>query len=1153
MSLRFIIGRAGTGKTRTCINDIQRKLIDEPVGSQLIMLVPEQASFQTEYALATSGCLQGFIRAQVLSFRRMAFRVLQEVGGAARTHIDELGKRMVLRRLLEQRREDLKIFGRTAGQSGFTETLACILDEMKIYCILPADLAEVIEFLRDTGSHGLLADKLSDVYLLYSELENYLVGRYTDPDDYLNLLAVRLEKSTVLNDAEVWVDGFTGFTIQEFGVLSSLMRIVRRVNVTLCADPAALNASLEQNDLFFTSRETYNTLCEIAAQGQVQVERPLVMTVPVRFSDPSIISLEKSFFNHRAAPCLNSRDGVILAAAASLRAEVEGVAREITCLCRDYGYHYRDIIILTRNLEVYARLIAAVFDDHDIPVFIDEKRPVMSHPLVELIRSAFEVVIKDWSYNPVFRFLKTGLVPLAREEVDLLENYVLAHGIRGSRWVDSRPWEFRRSLTLEENPEIPPGEVRELVEINRIREQASAALAGFQQAVQQAGTVREITTALFSLLTELKVPTILDEWSRQAEAEGLLEVAREQSQIWGMLVQLLDQIVEAMGEEHFNLENYAAVLDSGLESLRLSLIPPGLDQVVVGSLDRSRSPEARVSFVMGVSEGVLPARFTGSGILSDAERESLQAIGLKLSPGARRKVFEEQYLVYIALTRSAERLILSYPLADEEGVAIMPSPVVARVKELLPQIEEKYWSLEPGAEGTEDLEYVTNPGCCLTYLAAQIREEKNGRSMNPLWRDVYSWFIRSDRREECARALSGLFYSNREDKLVFGTGKLLYGRKLITSVSSVEKFRACPFAHFLSHGLRLQDRAIFRLGSADLGRFFHAALKTFGDRVKESGLDWGKLSRQECCTIAEEVVDYLAPRLQSEILLNSARQRYLTGKIKRIVQRATQVLSEYSRRGRFSPVGLELSFGLRDELPAIIYVLSDGSEMILTGRIDRVDALPTETGVYLRVIDYKSGRVTVNLSDIFHGLKLQLLTYLEVAIQHAQKLVGRTGLPGAILYFRLDDPLINAAGEIPSKEELEKSILREMKMKGLLLADPDVVRMMDSGMSNKSDLFQVQFKKDGSFTANSTVLTEEQFDLLRAYLRKQLISAGDEIISGKVDIAPFRQGNFHACQHCLFHPICKFDIMVEGNSYRRVSPLKKDIVWKKIAELVGGE
>lgn len=1155
MTLRFVIGRAGAGKTRACLDVVREELLARPTGPPLILLVPEQATFQTEYALAATPGLEGFIRAQVLSFRRLAYRVLQEVGGAARAHIGELGKRMVLRRILEQRRSQLKVFRRSAGQPGFADTLARALGEMKTYCVCPADLVTATSSLRGGSGVNLLADKLEDLLLLYTDLEVTLFDRFTDPDDYLNLLADRLELSSTVLGAEVWVDGFSGFTPLEYRVLAALNRTARRVNISLCADLIALGGSSVETDLFYPIRETYDTLCEAAARERIPVERPLSLDSysPFRFHNPAIAHLEKHFFNRPAPHCTCSGEGVTLAAAANPRAEVEGVAREITALCRDRGYRYRDIVILLRDLDAYARLISSVFADHGIPVFIDQKRPVLHHPLVELVRSALEVVNRDWSYDPVFRFLKTDLVPLAREEVDLLENYVLAHGIRGSRWIDGKPWEYRRRLTLEEETEVTTFEAGELEEINRIRRQATTALSTFCREYGQAENVRGKTAALFNLLDQLEAPVHLESWSRRAEVEGRLEIAREHAQVWEGFTTLLDQVVEALGDEILTPDEYAAVLDAGFESMRLGLIPPGLDQVVVGSLERSRSPEARAAFVMGITDGVLPARVSEQGILSELERERLQVVGLRLAPGARRKVFDEQYLVYIALTRSSERLVLSYPLADEDGGAMMPSPVVARVKELLPGVEERVWPVEPSDAGADDLEFVTNPRRSLSYLAAWLREVKAGRPVNPLWWDVYSWFVRGGHRAECARALSGLFFSNREGRLPTGVGGALYGRSLKTSVSGVEKFRACPFAHFLSRGLRLQERAIFKLGAPDLGQFFHAALKLFGDRVGEQKLGWGQLSREECRKMAGEVVDLLAPRLQSEILLSSARRRYLTGKLKRTVQRAALVLAEHSRRGQFRPVGLELAFGPGADLPAVTFTLADGSEMVLTGRIDRVDAAPGDGGVYLRVIDYKSAYVTINLSDIYHGLKLQLLTYLDVAVKHAKTLAGGSGLPGAILYFRIDDPLVKTDGGMPEEAELEKRILKELRMTGMVLADPAVARLMDDGLEGDSDLIPVQIKRDGDLGARSAVLTREQFGMLRAYLRSQLVAVGNDIIGGVVDISPYRRGTFRSCQNCSYKPVCQFDILVEGNIYRNIKAEDKDVIWGRLAEWAGGE
>lgn len=1154
MTVRFIIGRAGSGKTRACLNAIREELQAQPAGCPLLLLVPEQATFQTEYALVSTPGLKGFTRAHVLSFRRLAYRVLQEVGGAARLHLGDTGKRMLMRRLLEQYRERLKVFRRSVGQIGFADVVTRALGEIKTYCVDPEDLVSAVDTLRGRSDTGLLPDKLDDLHLLYSSLEDYLSDRFIDPDDYLNLLADSLGESRLVRESLIWVDGFSGFTPQEYRVLAALIRAAREVNITLCTGPGSLAVFIDETDPFYPIRETYDKICEIAARERVVVSTPLVLdnAAAGRFQNPGLARLEKHYFNYPAPSCSISTEGVVLAAAAGPRAEAEGVAREIIALCRDRGYRYREIIVLLRDLGTYDRLISSVFADYGIPVFIDQKRPVMHHPLVELVRSALEVIIKDWAYDPVFRFLKTDLTALSREEVDLLENYVLAHGIRGSRWTDAKPWDYRRRLTLEEDVEASEPEARELELINSIRRQAAATLSSFQQEFKRAQNVREMTAALFGLLDSLESPDRLESWSRRAEEDGRLEPAREHVQVWGGLIALLDQVVEALGDEELTTEEYAAVLDAGFESMRLGLIPPGLDQVVVGSLERSRSPEVKAAFIMGVNDGVLPARASDQGIFTEQDRERLQWAGLNLAPGGRRKVFDEQYLVYIALTRSSRRLYLSYSLTDEEGAARMPSPVVARVKELLPGVEERVWPVEPTGSLADDLEFVAGPGRTLSHLAARIREVKAGRQINQVWRDVYNWFARN-RYKDCARVLSGIFYSNREARLPVPLTRALYGRALKTSVSGVEKFRACPFAHFLSKGLRLQERKIFKLDAPDLGQFFHAALKVFGERIEEKGLDWGKMPRELCREMAGEVVEQLAPRLSSEILLSSPRRRYLTGKLKRTVQRAALILAEHSRRGSFRPVGLELAFGPAGELPAVTFLLADGSEMILTGQIDRVDVAHGEGGVYLRVIDYKSGRVSINLSDIYHGLRLQLLAYLDVALENAAALAGGPAQPGAILYFRIDDPLIKTDGSVLEEQVLEKKILKELRMTGMVLCDPAVVMLMDQRLEGESDLIPVQLKKDGDFSARSAVLTRDQFRLLRSFLRRELVSAGNDIVNGVVDIAPYRQGAHRSCRFCPFKPVCQFDILIEGNTYRLLKSEDRDTIWEKLAKLAGGE
>ncbi|HBX24495.1 MAG TPA: helicase-exonuclease AddAB subunit AddB [Desulfotomaculum sp.] len=1151
MHLNIVTGRAGAGKTTSCLRQISMEMVKQPLGSPLIMLVPEQASFQTEKQLARTTGVGGYIRAQVLGFRRLAYRVLQETGGGSRVPLGETGKRMVLRRMLESRREELRIFHRAANLPGFVDQLAGALGEMKIYRVGPNDLQRALTGLPGAGEGANLEKKLQDLLVIFNDFEVFTRERFTDPDDYLTLAAEQIRLSGWLNEVRVWVDGFTGFTPQEYDLLAALLRRSAGVTVALCLPPEGIEGELAETDPFYPVWETYNTLIDLAAREKVSV-----MHVPVpggrqnRFVSPGLAHLEQCYFRQQVIT--GAAEGIKIAAAADRRAEVEGMAREITRFCRDLGYRWRDVVILLREVDLYAGLIESVFSDYGIPFFLDHKRTVLHHPLVELIRAALETVAGDWPYDPVFRYLKTDLVPVSRAEVDKLENYVLAHGIRGTRWTDDRPWDYRRRLTLEEDTETTEAEKMVLDEINSIRTRAATALSRMQQRLADGTGVKGYAGALYGLLEELHVPARLEQWSRAAAGEGRLEAAGEHAQVWEDVVLLLDELVEALGDEQMNLRQFTRVLEAGFASIRLGLIPPGLDQVVVGSLERSRSPEVKAAFVPGVNEGVLPARVFEQGIFSEAERERLQGAGLRLAPGARRRAFDEQYIVYQALTRSGEQLVISYPLADGEGRSLKPSPIVHRLRELFPTLGEGMWTQEPGERDADDMEFVSRSGRCLTYLAGRLRDAFAGREIDPLWWDVYNWFVRDNSNQLFKRVVESLFNDNSEGRLSGDLSGRLYGRPFKTSVSALEKYYSCAYAHYLAYGLRLKERNVFRLEAPDMGQFFHAALKMFAQRLLDRGIDWGGLSTEQCHSLAGDVVDELTPRLQSEILLSSARHRYLSGKLKRVVQRSAMVLSEHARRGEFRPVGLELAFGMQGGLGGVTFALPDGSEMILRGCIDRVDAADAgEDGVYLRVIDYKSGLATIKLDDVWQGLKLQLLAYLDVALRYAREMTGKDGLPGAVLYFRVDDPLVKTEGEPVEEGEIGQRLLRKLKMNGLVLADRTLVDKLDAETGPASDLVPVGIKKDGTFTAYSSVVDSRDFKLLLALLQNRLVGAGGEILAGVKDINPYRKGTHRACRFCSFKPVCRFDPLLPGNAYRVLKTEKNADVLEKTRRELG--
>lgn len=1089
----------------------------------------------------------GIIRAEVTSFRRLAHRVLQETGGRARPHLGELSKRMLLRALLEDLRPQLRSFAHVASQPGFTQLLASTISVLKAYGVSPSHLNEVAQLLAGS-SPGPLADKLNDLALLNNALTEAVSGRYTDPDDYLDLLSDHLPQAASLKGAEFWIDGFAGFTPQEYTVLGQILTCVHRVNLTLCLDGRCSGKHLLETDVFHPTWTTLKRIRALAADRNIQEDAPVLLddSTPARFHRaPDIRYLEQALCTRFPQSLENEAPNIHLVAAADRRAEVEGVARTIIHLARDQGLRWRNMAVITRDLERYHELIGSVFTYYDIPFFIDRKRPVPHHPVVELLRAALDVAVRGWVYEPVFRYLKTDLVPLSRDDVDQLENYVLAHGINGRRWTDNQPWHFRRysALHRDEEPETPlsADEETELTAVNAARRLAVRDLEKFCQAARVAPDVCTLTQALFMLLESLGVGDILQRWQQEAAVAGRLDEAQEHTQVWNGVLEVMDQLVQALGNRSLTLEEYARVFDSGLESLRLGLIPPALDQVLVGSLDRSRSHGLLAAFLVGVEEGVLPARPADDLILNDADRLRLLEMGMELPPDGRRRLLDEQFLVYTALTRSSRYLWVSYPMANNEGGVISPSPVFRRLQQLLPAVTVESCPGTP--TGTGDIDFVTRPAPALAHLLERLRAIRDGETVPPLWWAVYNWFhSQPSWAPFLDRLSSSLFYVNQASQLKPLTSRQLFGHPVQTSVSRLERFRACPFAHFLAYGLRLRERPVQRLAPPDMGRFLHAAMEQFAGSLLRDNRDWGALSANECAALAERIVDDLAPQLQSEVLLATARHRYLTVKLRNTVERAALVLGEHARRSRFRPVALEMAFGPDGPLPPFRL---PGVE--LSGRIDRIDAAGTEKGPLLRIIDYKSGRARLSLTEIAFGLQIQLLIYLDVALNNAERIMKSTGglpRPAGIFYFTLQNPLLRESGPM-NPDEVNHRLLRALRMHGYVLADRDVVAMMDSQAHRTSDLIPVQLTDQG-FSARSSVLTSVQFTLLRQHLRDLLIETAEAIASGHVEISPYRIGNTNACLYCPFAAVCAFDRQIPGNNYRILPQESSETFWMRL-------
>lgn len=1147
MSLRMLIGRAGSGKTLTCIEEIKSRLIDSPEGQAIIYLVPEQMTFLSEYRLATDETIGGMIRAQVYSFSRLGWRILQETGGASRYHLSEAGLNMLIRKIIDEKKDELRIFRRAADKNGFINQVEQMLTEFKRYCIEPETLAQSSGMLGGSGrADKSLADKMHDLEIIYKHYEEAVAGKYINSGDYFQLLAAKIADSAYLRDAEIYIDGFYSFSPQEYRVISELLKVCKRVTITLTLDKPCPDMAPDELHLFRMSGETCKNLFDLARNDRIEMEEPHILRGQRRWTNDSLRHLEANFDSRPARP-YDGDAAVTLIEAANRRAEVEGIAREIRRLAREKGYRYRDIALLIRNGHEYHEIIEPVFYDYEIPYFIDQKRTMLNHPLVELIRSSLETVIGNWRYEPVFRAVKTELLfPPAgnaarmRRQMDKLENYVLSHGIQGRKWTGKDRWKYRRVRGLEFISRVQTDEeIRMEQELNELRLIISTPLMRLSRRLKKTQTGRKMCEALYLFLEELDIPAKLEALKAEAEEEGNLIKGREHSQVWNAVIDLLDQYVELLGEEEATPKQFASILDAGLESLEFSLVPPAIDQVMVANLDKSRLAEIKVAFVVGLNEGVLPAKISEDGILGDTERALLSAAGLKIAPGSTERLLDEEFIAYKAFVTPADALYVSYPLANAEGKSLIPSTYIKRMKDLFPAGREAGASADPADLNEEgQISFISNKGTALSFLTSQLQQKQRNYPIYTFWWDVYNYFAGNPvLRGKAGMVLSSLFYTNRTVKLPEAIAEELYGEDIQGSVSRMELFNSCPFSHYIQHGLKLRDRQIYKLEAPDIGELFHAALKYIADTVNEQNISWARLSRKECENLARQAVEAIAPRLQNEILLSSDRHHYIKRKLEQIITRASIVLSEHSKLSDFEPVGLEVGFGRGGELPPLSFRLKNGARMELAGRIDRIDSGEGKNGeLYLRVIDYKSSSKGLNLTEVYYGIALQVLTYLDIAISNSSVLVEKQADPAGVFYFHVHNPMINTVKRL-SEEEIEQEILKKFKMSGLVLEDEDVIRLMDRSLeSGESQIISAGFKKDGSLTKASKTASAEEIEDLRKFVRKVYEDTGNAIISGEVGIDPYRLKDKNPCTFCSFKPVCQFDESIDGSKYRRLAP-----------------
>ncbi|MEY8764101.1 MULTISPECIES: helicase-exonuclease AddAB subunit AddB [Clostridium] len=1144
MSIRFIYGRAGSGKSHYCLNSVKNKIYggDE---RNLVIIVPEQFSFQAEKNLVETVGERGMLKAQVLSFRRMAERVLAEVGGGTRKNINDAGRSVLLYKIIEENKDKLKVFGRAAKKKGFINLISDAIIELKRYKISPGILKDSADNIEGVS----LKNKLEDISVIFSEFENTLHKKYLDSEDTLNILSEKIDRSRMFDDAEVWVDEFFNFTPQEYEVLKKIMNKAYRVNITLCMEGREGYGTSESMDLFFPTRITEKKLLQIAEDNNIHYDKPVVLNCSpcYRFKkSPELQHLQGFLFSYPRKPYCRPVKDIGIYRALNQYAEIEHVARDIVKACRDKDLRFRDIAVVTGDLDGYESLIKAVFNEYDIPYFIDKKREIVNNPVIVLIISAVEILSKNWSYESVFRYLKTGILNIEFDEIDMLENYVLANGIRGKRWTQPEPWDFKMSRGISKE-DIPEDETEYLNRINSIRDKVREPILKLSAAIKGRKKGTQICQGLYDFLCDLGVPEKIKGLIEEFRSSSKLDKANEYSQIWDIVMDVLDQIVESRGDETFGMKAFNEMLVNSFLQYKIGVIPPSLDQVLVSSVTRLRSHDIRALYIVGVNDGIFPAAIVSDGIFTDDDRDVLREKGLELKENTRTRALEEQFLVYVTLTVEDKYLKLSYSMSDSEGKAKRPSIVISMIKKLFPGLQEKSDVMDTAGDG-ESMESISTPKATFNELILNMRRNiGNTDSINPIWMDVYSWYKGDSRwSEKLKSVLSGFSYNNKMEIADTGKVRKLYGRHLTVSVSRLEKYAQCPFAYFVQYGLNVRERKMYDFSPPDLGSFMHKMIEKFSIALKEKELTWKDIDEKWCRENIECIIDGTLENMPGSILNSSRKYKHLTDRIKRILTRSLWLITEHMKKGEFEPRAYELSFGYGGDFPPISIELHSGEKVNLVGRADRVDAMEKNGETYLRIIDYKSGTKEFKLSDIYYGFQMQLLIYLDAILTELDEKMDVDAVPAGILYFKLDDPIIRSSGNI-SDDEIKERIVKSLKMNGLLLSDPDIIKKMDKDIKSSSDIIPASVKKNGSLSkAKSSLATVEQFQLLRKYVRNTIGKLCDEMLEGNIDIAPCKNKNRSACSYCIYSAICQFDISMDGNRYKVIRDKSNEEVWKDI-------
>ena len=1114
MGLRLIYGRAGTGKSEKCYKEISEKIKQN---NKILIITPEQFSFTAEKKLMEAIETEAVFNAEVVTFSRMAYRVIQEIGGRTETNLSKCGKAMLIYSILNNCKKDLKFLGKTDENVDMAGTA---ITEFKKHGISVEQLKQETEKQSDI----YLKNKLNDINMIYEKFQEQIAGKYIDETDLLTILAQNVDKVPDFKDNLIYIDEFAGFTSQEYDIIQKLVKIAKQVTITICTDTIHEIKNAD-TDIFYSNQITINKLLQIASENDIKIEE-VELEQTYRFKTPELKHLEKNLYNSKTNYFEQIPQNIKIFLAKNQYSEIEEVTKEIYKLVRDENYRYRDIAVITKNIDTYSSLARAIFDKYNIPIFIDENRDLSQNILVQYVLSILEIFTKNWTEEAVLNYIKIGFSEIDEDDLFRLEKYCLKWGIKQNKWKK----EFTYGNYEEKDKE-------EIARLEEIRKQIIEPLISLKNKLDENKTAEGISRTIYNFLIEQNIAEKIKQKQEKLEEQGLIDLSNEYQNSIQTIIDILDEIVLVFKDDKITLDKYAQILKVGFKNSSLTKIPGTQDQVMMGDIDRSRSHKVKAIFIIGLNDGVFPSVRKDEGFLNDADREILKQDGIELAKGTIDKLYEDNFNIYKAFTTAEERLYLSYPSSDMQGKALRPSMLINKIKKIYKNIEEQSDVIEEKSE-------ILNQNTTFEQLIKNINKLKE-TEIEKMWYYVYDYYKKDENwNNKLQQSLKGLDYSNLPEKIKQENIDKLYGNKLTTSISKLEQYRRCPFSYFLQYGLKIKPQEELKVQSFDTGTFMHETIDEFFSIVKENGYQLSELTEEQISEIIDKIIDEKLSQNKNYIFTSTAKYRALVVRLKRLVKKALKYIVETLTLSEFNVLGTEIEFDEKGKYKPIRITLDNGKNVEIIGKIDRIDTAQNEDGKYLRIIDYKSSIKNIDLNEVYAGLQIQLLTYLDAACKEEDL------LPAGILYFNLIEQMVKAEKNI-GIEKIEEQIRKGFKMKGLILADVKVVKLHDKNLdSGYSNLVPVYIsKKTGDISeGNSSCVSKEEFKDLQDYMYKVIKQISNEILSGKIDLKPFYKNKKTPCSYCDYRSICNFNNGACQNKYNFIDEKSKKEILEKIKQ-----